>query len=133
LNTEADIVTRYRTLAVVGLSSDEAQTSYGVSRYLQEHGYRILPVNPNETEVLGERAYADLRELPETPEVVLVFRRSEFVPEIVEGAIAVGAKAVWMQQGIENEEAAARAREAGLDVVMDRCMRSAHRRLTASA
>jgi predicted CoA-binding protein len=133
LSAESHIVTRYRTLAVVGLSSDGSQTSYAVSKYLQEQGYRIIPVNPYETEVLGERAYADLRELPEPPEVVLVFRRSEFMPEIVEGAIAVGAKAVWMQQGIENEEAATRAREAGLDVVMDRCMRSAHRRLTASA
>lgn len=133
MSTEAGIVTRYRTIAVVGLSSDEAQPSNSVSRYLQEHGYRILPVSPNETEVLGERAYADLGALPEAPELVLVFRRSEFAPEIVEQAIAVGAKAVWMQEGIVHEKAAARAREAGLDVVMDRCMRSVHRRLAASA
>lgn len=133
MNTEADIVTRYRTLAVVGISSDETQTSYGVSGYLQQHGYRILPVNPYETVVLGERAYGTLRELPEAPDVVLVFRRPEFLPEIVEQAIAVGAKAVWMQEGIVNEEAARRAREAGLEVVMDRCMRSVHRRLISPA
>lgn len=117
----------------MGLSSGEAQDSYSVSKYLQEHGYRIMPVNPNETDVLGEKAYPDLAALPEPPEVVVIFRRSQFVPQIVEQAIAAGAKAVWMQEGIANEEAAEKARAAGLDVVMDSCMRSVHRRLTASA
>lgn len=130
--TPEEIVQTYRTLAVVGLSSDDTQTSNSVSRYLRDKGFRIIPVNPNETEVFGETAYPDLESLPEAPEVVLVFRRSEFAPEVVDAAIAAGAKAVWMQEGISHEEAAAKAREAGLDVVMDRCMRSVHRMVAAT-
>lgn len=130
--TPEEIVQTYRMLAVVGLSSDETQTSNSVSRYLLDKGFRIIPVNPNETEVFGETAYPGLESLPEAPEVVLVFRRSEFAPEVVEAAIAAGAKAVWMQEGISHEEAAAKARKAGLDVVMDRCMRSVHRMVAAS-
>lgn len=133
MGLEEEIVQKARTLAVVGLSSDETQTSNSVTRYLHEHGFRIFPVNPNETEVFGEKAYPDLKSLPETPDVVLVFRRPEFVPEVVAEAIEIGARVVWMQQGIAHEEAAASARAAGLDVVMDTCMRSVHRRVSASA
>jgi predicted CoA-binding protein len=130
---EAEILRRFRKIAVVGLSSDPGQASYGVAKYLQEHGYKVTPVNPNETEVMGRKAYADLSSLPEAPEVVQIFRRPEFVPEIVEQAIEVGANVIWMQEGIVHEEAAARARKAGLEVVMDRCMRSVHRRMSANA
>lgn len=127
---EAEILRKYKRIAVVGLSSDETQPSLGVAQYLQEHGYDITPVNPHETEVLGKRAYPDLKSLPERPEVVQVFRRPEFVGEVVDEAIDIGADVVWMQLGIVNEEAAQRAREAGLEVVMDRCMRTEHRRMS---
>lgn len=127
--TERMILTRYRSIAVVGLSSRQERDSYRVARYLQEQGYRIIPVNPRETEVLGERAYPDLRSVPEPVEVVDIFRQTRYVPEIVEDAIAAGAKAVWMQLDIIHEEAARRAREAGLLVVMDRCTLVEHRRL----
>ncbi len=117
------------TIAVVGLSSHVWRPSYGVARYLQTAGYRVIPVNPNQTEVLGERAYARLEDVPEKIDVVDIFRRSEFVMPIVESAIRMGAKAVWMQEGVADEEAAQRARAAGLKVVMDRCMLKEHRRL----
>jgi predicted CoA-binding protein len=128
---EEDVLRDYRTVAVVGLSSNEERPSNSVAAYLKEHGYRIIPVNPGESEVLGEKSYPDLRSVPEPVEVVQVFRRPEDVPEIVEQAIEIGAKVVWMQEGVVNEEAARRAREAGLTVVMDRCMRTEHRRMTA--
>lgn len=128
-SVEEDILRRYRRIAVVGLSSDESQASYGVAKYLQEHGYEITPVNPLETEVLGVKAYPNLASLPEPPEVVQVFRRPEHVPEVVDEAIAAGAKVVWTQLGIVHKEAAEKAREAGLTVVMDRCMRTVHRRM----
>lgn len=121
-----------RTIAVVGLSSDPERPSYEVARYLQQRGYRIIPVNPNESEVLGERAYPDLVSIPEPIDVVDIFRRSEAVPPIVEQAIQIGAKAVWMQKGIHHEEAAAQAQGAGLLVVMDRCMMAEARRLIAA-
>ena len=130
MTVEQDVLRAYRTVAVVGLSSNEEKPSHGVARYLQEHGYRIIPVNPTESEVLGEKSYPDLRSVPEPVEIVEVFRRPEDVPPIVEEAIAIGAKAVWMQEGTANVEAARRAREAGLAVVMDRCMRTEHRRMT---
>ena len=130
MTVEQDVLRAYRTVAVVGLSSNEEKPSHGVARYLQEHGYRIIPVNPAESEVLGEKSYPDLRSVPEPVEIVEVFRRPEDVPPIVEEAIAIGAKAVWMQEGTANVEAARRAREAGLAVVMDRCMRTEHRRMT---
>ncbi|MEX0801045.1 MAG: CoA-binding protein [Dehalococcoidia bacterium] len=129
MSVESEILRKYRTVAVVGASSNPERESHGVARYLQEHGYRVIPVNPGETEVLGERAYPDLRSVPEPVEVVDVFRKAEYVPEIVEEAIAIGAKAVWMQTGIRNEAAAERARAAGLEVVMDRCMRTEHRKM----
>jgi len=121
-----------KTIAVVGLSDKPDRDSYQVAAYLQQQGYRIIPVNPRAKEVLGEKAYASLRDVPEPVEVVQIFRRSEEVLPIVEDAIAVGAKVIWMQSGIVNEEAAARAEAAGLKVIMDACMRSAHRTLRAS-
>jgi uncharacterized protein len=118
-----------RVIAVVGLSSNDMRPSHGVAQYMQRHGYRIIPVNPNETEVLGEKAYARLEDVPEKIDIVDVFRRSQFVRGVVESAIRVGAKAVWMQEGVVDEEAAEVAREAGLDVVMDRCILKDHRSL----
>lgn len=115
-----------KTLAVVGLSSKVSRPSFGVAAYMQAHGYRIIPVNPNETSVLGETACRSLEEAPQTPEVVVIFRRSECVPEIVESAIRKGARVVWMQEGVIHEEAARRAREAGLAVVQDRCILKEH-------
>jgi hypothetical protein len=124
-----EILNRYKVIAVVGLSSNPERPSYNVANYLKSQGYRIIPVNPREQEVLGERCYPDLSSIPEPIEVVDIFRRPEDVPAIVEEAIKVGAKVVWMQEGIINEEAAARAREAGLLVVMDRCMLKEHQKL----
>ena len=118
-----------RTIAVVGLSAKRYRPSYGVAEYMQRAGYRIIPVNPHETEVLGEKCYPDVESVPEPIDIVDIFRRSEFVPEIVEAAIRKGAKAIWMQEGVIHEEAARRAREAGLEVVMDRCILKDHRRL----
>ena len=118
-----------RTIAVVGLSSDRWRPSYDVAEYLQRHGYRIIPVNPNETEVLGERAYPSLRDVPGPIEMVDVFRRSQHVAEVVEQAIEKGVKIVWTQLGVGDERAAARARAAGITVVMDRCPAIEYRRL----
>ena len=120
------ILASARTIAVVGLSPDPRRPSHGVARYLQRAGYRIIPVNPNVEEVLGERAYPGLRQVPQPVDVVDVFRRSEFVGPIVEDAIAITARAIWLQDGVVDEEAAARARAAGLDVVMDDCMMRRH-------
>jgi len=115
-----------RTIAVVGLSPDPRRPSHGVARYLQRAGYRIIPVNPNVDAVLGERAYPSLRQIPQSVDVVDVFRRSEFVGPIVDDAIAIKARAVWLQDGVVDEAAAERARAAGLDVVMDDCMMRRH-------
>jgi len=125
----ADLLRFARTIAVVGLSNKRWRPSYGVSEYMQRAGYRIIPVNPELREVLGEQSYPDVDSVPEPIDIVNVFRRSELAPEIVEAAIRVGAKAVWMQEGVVNEEAAARARAAGLTVVMDRCLLKEHRKL----
>jgi predicted CoA-binding protein len=124
-----ELLQKAHTIAVVGLSSSRIRASYGVSQYMQSAGYRIIPVNPNEQEVLGEKSYARLEDVPEKIDVVDVFRRSEFVPEIVEAAIRVGARAIWLQDGVVNETAAQRARDAGLFVVMDACILREHRRL----
>jgi predicted CoA-binding protein len=129
MNRISEILHSCRTIAVVGLSSKRFRPSYGVAEYLKRSGYRIIPVNPNETEVLGERSYPDLESIPEPVDLVDIFRRSEYVPEIVETAIRIGAKAVWMQEGVIHEAAAQRAEEAGLAVVMDRCILKDHRRL----
>ncbi len=118
-----------KTIAVVGLSSTPWRPSYGVSEYMQARGYRIIPVNPKETEVLGEKAWPTLDDVPEPVDLVNIFRQSQYVPEIVEAAIRIGSKGVWMQEGVIHEEAARRAREAGLDVVMDRCILKEHRKL----
>lgn len=124
----AEILKKCKTIAVVGLSSDPMRPSHEVSAYMQRAGYRIIPVNPNETEVLGEQSYARLEEVPENVDIVNVFRRTAEVPPVVESAIRVGAKVVWMQLGIENEEAAEKARAAGLAVVEDACILIEHRR-----
>jgi predicted CoA-binding protein len=125
----AGILQSAHTIAVVGLSNKPWRASYGVSEYMQRSGYRIIPVNPELSEVLGERSYPDVEAVPEPIDIVNIFRRSELVPEIVDAAIRVGAKAVWMQEGVIHEEAAARARAAGLTVVMDRCLLKEHRKL----
>ena len=127
--TIAELLTSAKTIAVVGLSSRRARPSYSVSEYMQGAGYRIIPVNPQESEVLGEKAYPDLDSVPVPVDIVDVFRRSEFVPEVVEAAIRIGAKAVWMQEEVVHEEAAERARAAGLTVVMDRCILKEHRKM----
>lgn len=121
-----EILKRSKTIAVVGLSSKHHRPSYGVSEYMKSAGYRILPVNPNEGEVLGEKAYARLEEIPEPVDIVDIFRRSEAVREVVESAIRIGARTVWMQEGVIDEEAAEHARKAGLGVVMDRCIMKEH-------
>ncbi|HKS82626.1 MAG TPA: CoA-binding protein [Candidatus Acidoferrales bacterium] len=115
-----------KTIAVVGLSSRPFRPSYGVSEYMKSAGYRIIPVNPEEKEVLGEKCYARLEDVPERVDIVNVFRRPEFVPEIVELAIRIGARAVWMQEGVSHPEAAERARAAGLFVIMDACILKEH-------
>ena len=127
--TIAELLTSAKTIAVVGLSSRRARPSYSVSEYMQSAGYRIIPVNPQEAEVLGEKAYPDLDSVPVPVDIVDVFRRSEFVAEVVEAAIRIGAKAVWMQEEVVHEEAAERARATGLTVVMDRCILKEHRRM----
>ena len=124
-----EILKSSKTIAVVGLSGNPMRVSNGVSAYMQRAGYRIIPVNPQETEVLGEKSYARLEDVPDKIDIVNVFRRPEFTPEIVESAIKVGAKTVWMQEGVVNEAAASRAREAGLEVVMDKCILKEHRKM----
>ena len=123
----ADLLQRSRTIAVVGLSSNPLRPSHGVSAYMQSHGYRIIPVNPNITECLGEKVYPSLLDVPERIDIVDVFRRSEFVEEVVDQAIPLKVPAVWMQEDVINEKAAAKARQAGILVVMDRCILKEHR------
>jgi predicted CoA-binding protein len=129
------ILETYKTIAVVGLSSDPAKDSHRVARYLQSVGYRVIPVNPYVDEVLGEKSYKSLFEVPEVIDIVDIFRPSEAVPAIVEEAIQLknklgSPKVIWMQLGIVNEEAAGRAKEAGFKVVMDHCMMREHKRLS---
>jgi predicted CoA-binding protein len=126
-----DILTASKTVAVVGLSDNPDRASYYVAAYLQTHGYRIIPINPAVAEVLGERSYPGLRDVPVPIDLVDIFRKPDAVPEVVDDAIAVGARAVWMQEGIVHEAAAAKARAAGLKVVMDRCTLKEHVRLMA--
>ena len=121
-----EILKTSRTIAVVGLSSRKFRPSYGVSQYMQAAGYRIIPVNPGEARVLGEQAYARLEDIPEKVDIVDIFRRSEYVPDIVESAINIGAGAVWMQEGVVHDEAAERARRAGMVVVQDACILKEH-------
>ncbi|MBS1815585.1 MAG: CoA-binding protein [Acidobacteria bacterium] len=124
-----NMLTTAKTIAVVGLSDNPARTSYSVSRYMQNAGYRILPVNPTIQSVLGEQAYASLTDLPVKPDIVNVFRLPKAIPPIVDEMIALGLKQLWVQLGIRNEEAARRAEEAGIEVVMDRCIMIDHSRL----
>ncbi len=126
---EEEILDKYHTIAVVGASPNPERPSHGVAGYLMEHGYQVIPVNPNAREVLGETSYPSLSSIPEKVEVVDIFRRSEEVLPIVDEAIKIGARAIWMQEGVVNEAAAAKARDAGLLVVMDKCMFKEHRRL----
>ena len=123
----ADLLQRSRTIAVVGLSCNPLRPSHGVSAYMQSHGYRIIPVNPRIQECLGERAYASLMDVREKMDIVDIFRRSEFVEEVVDQAIQLKVPALWMQEGVINEKAAERARKAGIFVVMDRCILKEHR------
>ncbi|HEV2117248.1 MAG TPA: CoA-binding protein [Terriglobales bacterium] len=123
-----DLLKQAKAIAVVGLSNSPLRPSYGVSAYMQSQGYRIIPVNPNlHDAVLGEEPYASLRDVSERIDVVNIFRRSEFVPEVVDQAIQLGVPAIWMQEGVIHEAAAAKARKAGLFVVMDRCILKEHR------
>jgi predicted CoA-binding protein len=124
-----EILRTCHTIAVVGLSPRRFRPSHGVAEYMQRAGYRIIPVNPTQTQILGEKCYPDLDSVPDAVDIVDIFRRSEFVPDIVEAAIRKGAKVVWMQEGVVHEDAARRAMEAGLVVVMDRCILKDHRRL----
>jgi predicted CoA-binding protein len=126
---EATILNEYRIIAMVGLSPDPSRPSHRVAKYLTSHGYTVIPVNPNAQEILGTRSYSDMSSIPEPVEIVDIFRRSQEVMPIVDEAIKIGAKVVWMQEGVINEEAALRAKDAGLLVVMDRCMLKEHKRL----
>ncbi len=128
-STIAELLRTAHTIAVVGLSDKRWRPSYGVSEYMQRAGYRIIPVNPGVGEVLGEKCYPTVEAVPEPIDIVNIFRRSEAVPEIVDASIRIGAKAIWMQEGVAHEAAAARARGAGLVVVMDRCLLKEHRKL----
>jgi predicted CoA-binding protein len=123
------ILATAKTIAVVGLSADWFRPSYFAAKYLQEHGYRIVPVNPRYETILGERCYESLRDIPEKVDVVDVFRRAEDVGPIADEAIAIGAKVLWQQLGVRNEAAARRAEAAGLESVMDRCMKIEHARI----
>ena len=125
-------ILNYRTIAVVGISDDPERPSHFVASFLESHGYKIIPVNPKLTEWEGKKCYPDLLSIPEKVDVVDIFRRSEAVPPIVDEAIKIKAKVVWMQEGIVNEEAAAKARDSGIEVVMDRCMKKEYIRLLGS-
>ena len=127
---ETKILNQYHTVAIVGVSPNPERPSYGVASYLMEHGYKVIPVNPHAPVILGNTSYPDLSSIPEKVEVVDIFRKSKEVVPIVEEAIKIGVKVVWMQEGVINEEAAAKARDAGLLVVMDKCMLKEHQRLT---
>jgi predicted CoA-binding protein len=124
-----DLLRDSKTIAVVGLSGKKFRPSYGVAEYMQRAGYRIIPVNPNETEVLGEKSYARIEDIPEHIDIVDIFRRAEFVGPLVDAAIQVGANTIWMQEGVVHEDGAQKARDAGLAVVMDRCILKEHMRL----
>ncbi len=132
MNEIARLLAEAKTIAVVGLSSDVFRPSYGVAEYLLAQGYRIIPVNPKETEIFGQRCFPDLASIPEPVDIVDVFRRSEFVPDIMREAIRIRAKAVWLQEGVEHSAAAAEGRSAGLVVIENRCILKDHRRLSVT-
>jgi len=123
-----ELLRNSRVIAVVGLSNKRARPSYSVSEYMQKQGYRIIPVNPNVSEVLGEKSYARLEDIPEHVDIVDIFRRSELVAPVVESAIRIGAAAVWMQEGVVDQAAGRKAKAAGLSVVIDRCILKEHQR-----
>jgi predicted CoA-binding protein len=123
-----DILRTSKTIAVVGLSSNRLRPSYGVAAYLQSAGYKIIPINPNETEVLGQKSYARLEDVPEPIDIVEVFRRPEHVPAVADSAVAIGAKVLWLQQGITSATAAETAQVAGLTVVEDACLFVEHKK-----
>lgn len=129
INTLRRILKQSKTIAIVGLSANWWRPSYFAAKYLQAHGYQIVPVNPQYSEVLGEKCYPSLRDLPMKVEVVDCFRKAEEIPPLAEEAIAIGAKVLWLQLGVVNEAAMRRAEQAGLDVVADRCMKIEHARL----
>jgi uncharacterized protein len=129
INTLRRILKENRVIAVVGLSADWYRPSYFAAKYMQEHGYRVIPVNPKYPSILGEKCYRSLRDIPETVDIVDVFRKTEDVMPIAEDAIAIRAKVLWQQLGVRNEGAAAKARAAGLEAVMDRCVKIEHGRL----
>lgn len=128
MTPEQQILQSCHTIAVVGLSSNRLRPSYEIAQFMQQHGYQIIPVNPQEAEVLGEKCYPRLEDIPGKVDCVDVFRRPEFVPEVVDSAIAIGAKAVWLQLGVIHDEAIARAEAAGLLAVQNRCLLIEHRR-----
>ena len=123
-----EILRTYHTVAIVGLSADESRPSNRVAKHMKVHGYNVIPVNPSETEIIGLKSYPNLAAIPEPVDIVDIFRRSVDVPPIVDQAIHIGAKVVWMQDGVENEEAAEKARKAGIKVVMDDCIMREHRK-----
>ncbi len=127
----AKLLQTAKTIAVVGLSGSPWRPSFGVTQYMQSQGYRIIPVNPNISESLGETAYERLEDVPEKIDIVNIFRRSEFVGEVVDSAIKLGVRWIWMQEGVVDAEAAARAEAAGIGVIMNRCILKYHRRLAA--
>lgn len=129
INTLRRILKESRVIAVVGLSADWFRPSYFAAKYMQEHGYRVIPVNPKYESILGEKCYKSLRDIPEPVDMVDVFRKTQDVPPIADEAIAIGAKVLWQQLGVQNQAAAARAKAAGLDVVLDRCVKIEHARL----
>lgn len=128
-NEISSILKSSKTIAVVGLSDNPDRPSYGVSKYIQSAGYRIIPVNPAAAEILGEKSYPDLKSIPEKIDIVDIFRKPDAVPAIVEEAIAIKAKTIWMQEGVVHEGAAEAAKKAGLHVVMDKCILKEHRKL----
>jgi uncharacterized protein len=127
---EAEILKLYRTVAIVGLSANEAKPSNSVGKYLSTHGFKVIPVNPGEKEILTFKSYPDLVSIPDKVEIVDIFRKSEDSGPIVDEAIKIGARVIWMQEGIKNDEAAKKAEMAGLKVVMDKCMKKTHQKLT---
>ncbi len=131
MSTEQEILSNCKTIAIVGISSNEERPSHIIGKYLINQGYRVIPVNPKETRVLGETCYPNLKAVPERLDLVNIFRRSEDVEPIVDQAIIIGAGAVWMQEGVKNEQAANKARQAGLKVVQDRCIMKEHRLLSS--
>jgi uncharacterized protein len=129
INTLRRILRQTRVIAVVGLSADWYRPSYFAAKYMQEHGYRVIPVNPKYDRILGEKCYKSLRDIPEPVDMVDVFRKTQDVPPIADDAIAISAKVLWQQLSVKNEAAAAKARAAGLDAVLDRCVKIEHGRL----